>query len=108
MTRRKALRREEREIMVINWFAIRIQYDNEEYASMSEIAKEIGISPSSHLRKILSNMVENRTLDERKLIRPGRWDGRGYMLVSGSFQRPQKQTIRLSFTQNGIKQLELI
>jgi len=106
--RKKALRQEDREIMVINWFTIRIQHDNDEYASVSEIAKGIGISPSSHLRKILSHMVENGTLDERKLIRPGRWDGRGYMLVSGSFQRPQKQTIRLNFTQNGIKQLELI
>ena len=106
--RKKAFRLGEREIMVINWFAIRIQHDNEEYASMAEIAKGIGISPSTHLRGILSHMVENGTLDERKLIRSGRWDGRGYMLVSGSFQRPQKQTIRLNFTSNGIKQLELI
>jgi len=106
--RKKALHPEEREIMVINWFAIRIQHDNEEYASMSEIARGIGISPSTHLRGILSGMVEKETLTERELIRPGRWVGRGYMLKSGTFQRPQKQTIRLNFTQNGIKQMELL
>lgn len=106
--RRKALKREEREIQVINWFAIRIQHDNEDIASMSEIARGIGVSPSTKLRKILNHMVEIGSLTSHELVRPGRWIGRGYMLKSGTFQRPEKQTIKLNFTVNGIKQMELL
>jgi hypothetical protein len=106
--RKKALKREEREIQVINWFAIRIQHDNEDIASVSEIARGIGVSPSSKLRKILDHMVEIGALSTSELVRPGRWKGRGYMLQAGTFQRPEKQTIKLNFTQKGIKQMELL
>jgi len=106
--RRKALKSTEREIMVINWFAIRIQHDNEDIASMSEIARGIGVSPSTKLRKILDHMVDIGALTSHELVRPGRWVGRGYMLKSGTFQRPAKQTIALNFTIRGIKQMELL
>jgi len=106
--RRKALRPEEREIQVINWFAIRIQHDNVEMASLSEIAKGLGLSPSSHLRGILDNMVTRDMLECATLERPGRWIGRGYMLKRGTFQRPHKQTVRINFTVKGIKQMELL
>jgi hypothetical protein len=106
--RKKALWRDEREIQVINWFAIRIQHDNEDMASMSEIARGIGVSPSSKLRKILNHMEAVGALTSQELVRPGRWKGRGYMLRSGTFQRPEKQTIALNFTVKGIKQMELL
>jgi hypothetical protein len=105
--RKKALRVEEREIQVINWFVIRIQHDNDDWASMSEIAKGIGLSPSSHLRRILSGMVSNRSLEMSQLERPGRWAGWGYRLARGTFQRPPQQTREIKFTHNGVTQMEL-
>lgn len=105
--RKKALHLSEREIMVVNWFAIRIQHDNDSWASMSEIAKGIGVSPSSHLRKILTGMVGNGTLEISPLNRPGRWAGWGYRLARGTFQRPTKQTRELKITHKGITQLEM-
>lgn len=105
--RRKALRPEEREIQVINWFAIRIQHDNDDMASLSEIARGMGLSPSSHLRSILDNMVTRDMLECATLERPGRWIGIGYMLKRGTFQRPQKQTVKINFTVKGIRQMEL-
>lgn len=105
--KKKALHRTQREIQVINWFAIRIQHDNEEYASLSQIARGLGLSPSSHLRSILTGMVADGSLDEKELVRPGRWDGRGYMLKRGTFQRPMKQTRPIKFTVRGITQMEL-
>jgi hypothetical protein len=107
--RKKALTKDERKIQIINWFAIRIQRDNEDIASLSEIAKGLGLSPSSHLRAILDEMAyEDETLETSALERPGRWLGRGYMLKRGSFQRPAKQTIKINFTVRGIKQMELL
>lgn len=106
--RRKALNHEEREIQVINWFGIRLQHDNEEMASLSEIARGLGMSPSSHLRKILDGMVDNGTLEKHILERVGRWLGWGYKLKSGTFQRPPRKTITLNYSRKGIKQLELM
>jgi hypothetical protein len=106
--KKKALKPEEREIQVINWFAIRIQHDNDNMASLSEIASGLGLSPSSHLRAILENMVTRDMLECATLERPGRWIGRGYMLKRGTFQRPQKQTVKINFTVKGIRQMELI
>lgn len=105
--RKKALTMHDREILVINWFAIRIQHDNEDMASMSEIARGLGMSPSSHLRKILNHMVEVGALEQLELIRPGRWKGWGYKLKSGTLQRPEKRTIPINFTVRGIKQQEM-
>jgi DNA-binding CsgD family transcriptional regulator len=108
--RKKALSHEEREIQVINWFAIRLQHDNDDYASCYEIAKGLGLSPSTHLRKILTVMEERETLESTKLERSGRWTGRGYRLKRGTFQRPPKQSqgIRLTFGKANNRQLELL
>lgn len=106
--RKKALNREEREIQVINWFAIRIQHDNEDYATMYEIAGGLGMSPSSHLANILNGMVETGSLDKVEHVKTGRFQGWGYKLKEGTFQRPQKQTIRVNFMVKGTRQMELI
>lgn len=106
--RRKALSKGEREIQVINWFAIRIQHDNEEYATVYEIARGIGLSPSSHLSRIVHGLEEKGSLESIPLEKSGRWPSRGYRLKQGTFQRPAKQTIKMNFTVRGIKQMELI
>jgi len=94
--------------LVINWFQIRIQHDNENYASSYEIAKGVGVSPSSKFRKILGDMVVKGALDTKPLERSGRWDGRGYMLVSGTYQRvPKQQRTILVKSAKGLSQMEL-
>jgi len=106
--RKKALSHEEREILVVNWFAIRIQNDNESYASLYEIARGLGMSPSSHLRNIVHGMVDKGILDSKLMQRSGRWDGRGYMLVRGSYQRIPKQQRTIAVkSKNGIERLEM-
>jgi hypothetical protein len=106
--RKKALNTEEREILVINWFAIRLQHDNDNSASLSEIARGLGMSPSSHLRAILDGMVSKGMLDKTELIRPGRWMGWGYNLKKGTFQRPPRKAITLNYSRHGERQLELL
>jgi len=107
--RKRSLHREEREAQIINWFAIRIQHDNEDYATMYQIARGMGLTPSSHITSILKGMVEKGSLEEKLLSKSGRFDTtKGYKLKEGSFQRPAKQTIRMNFTVKGIKQMELL
>ena len=106
--KRKALQRDARETQVINWFAIRIQNENEEPASMAEIARGLGLEPSSHLRSILTGLVVSGALGVERLERPGRWEGIGYMLKEGEFQRPAQQTRQIIFKVRGIEQMELL
>jgi len=107
--RKRSLRKEEREVQIINWFAIRIQHDNEDYATMYQIARGLGLTPSSHITSILKGMVEKGALEEKSLSKSGRFETtKGYRLKSGTFQRPAKQTIRMNFTVKGIKQMELL
>jgi len=110
MARKKALRKEEREIQVINWFAIRIQHDNDEYATCYEIARGLGLSASSHLGAILKGMEEKGSLESTALERSGRWPSRGYRLKRGTFERPKKQQtkIKLTFGRANARQLELL
>lgn len=101
----KALDRAGRERTIILWFAIRIQHDNLSYATSYDIAKGLGLSPSSKLRAILSEMVSKGQLhqiiagtDEAKRLassglwkeRNGRWKGRGYMLAPKTYERPSR------------------
>lgn len=107
--RKKALKKEEREILVINWFQIRLQHDNENYVSMYEIARGLGMSPSSHLTRILLWMVEREVLDTKPLGKNGRFESsRGYMLKNGTFARLPKQPIKITFGRPNNRQLELL
>ena len=106
--RKKALLVEEREIQVINWFAIRIQYDNENYATMYEIAGGLGMSPSSHLAKILNGMVDKEKLEKVEHVKTGRFSGWGYKLKEGTFQRPPKQQRKFTVNSSrGSTQMEM-
>lgn len=105
--RKKALSKEEREVQVITWFAIRIQHDNDAYASIYEIARGLGMSPSMHLARIVKGLVERGVLEDSAIARSGRWNGRGYMLREGTFQRPRKETRQLRINHHGITQMEM-
>jgi len=108
MMRKKALTKDERKIQIITWFAIRIQHDNDSYASSYEIAGGLGMSPSTHLNKIVKELVKEKRLESTVLERSGRWTGRGYRLKRGTFERPQRETIPLKFHTKGIAQMELL
>lgn len=106
--RKKALRTEEREIQVINWFALRIQHDNEEYATMYEIARGLGMSPSSHLTRIINGLVDKESLDKVEHVKTGRFLGWGYKLKRGTLKRPPKQIRTITVNSSrGLEQLEM-
>lgn len=105
--RTKALSKAEREIQIVTWFALRIQHDNESYASIYEIARGLGMSPSMHLANIVKGLVERGVLEDSAIARSGRWKGRGYMLKEGTFQRPLREPRKLKINHNGITQMEL-
>jgi len=107
IVRKKALTKDERKIKIVTWFAIRIQHDNDEYASVYEIAGGLGMSPSSHLSKIVKELVNEDKLESTTLERSGRWAGWGYRLKRGTFQRPTRATIPLKFHSKGIAQMEM-
>ena len=106
--RKKALTKNERKIQIVTWFAIRIQHDNDDYASVYEIAGGLGLSPSSHLSRIVRELVTEDKLESSTLERSGRWAGWGYRLKRGTFEQPQRVTIPLKFHSRGIAQLELL
>lgn len=106
--KKRALTLEERETMIINWFAIRIQHDNEEPASMPTIARGIGLVPASKVTKMLNGLVEKGVLTKSKLEQSGRWTGSCWMLKAGTFQRPRKENKPIKFTACGVVQTELI
>lgn len=105
--RKKALKKEERKIQIINWFAIRIQHDNERFATANEIARGMGLASSQKLRNWLYEMVAEGSLSAVEVQKQGRWPGLGFMLREGTFQRPKKQTREIKFTHRGVSQLEL-
>ena len=103
----KALTKEDRQEQIITWFAIRMEKGIDELASMSQIAKGIGVSPSSKLRAILDDIYPTR-LEKKKIKRKGRWDGFGYRLARGTFVKlKSKRTITLNCS-TGKEQLELL
>lgn len=104
--KKKALDRAGRKRTILLWFQIRIQHDNLEYATSYEIARGLGLSASQKLRVILNEMVSEGLLDVIEISKTGRMRGSGYMLASGTFERPSRS---ISIKQNGVQkgQLEL-
>lgn len=108
MVRRKSLTKDQREIQIINYFQHRIQDDNWGEASLAQIGGVVGLSPSSHLRKICEAMVNSGLLIGKRLVRSGRWEGRGYRPSRKHFKRPNRSAT-VNFTQAGIKyKLEML
>jgi hypothetical protein len=108
--RKKSLTKDERKIQIINWFSIRIQHDNDDYATSYEIARGMGLSPSTHLRKIIGELEDDGSLESTTLEKSGRWLSRGYRLKRGTFQRPPKQEnskIKFTFGPAHNRQMEL-
>ena len=105
--RKKSLTKEQRQIQIQQWFAGRIQEHNDKsIASLAQIAKGIGISPSSHLRSICESMVDSGVLVAKSFKRSGRWQGRGYRLAKGAYSRPATRNVTINFIVRGMKVTE--
>ena len=89
----KALDRAGRKRTIIFMFAERVRCHNEKFATSNEVAKALGLSPSSKLRNILNEMVAEGLLQSVIVNKQGRWQGRGYMLADGTYQSPQRTII---------------
>jgi len=103
----RSFSREERKVMIVTWFAIRIQNGNEKYASMNEIARGIGMKPSSHLLRLLKTMYETKHLMMKERFKPGRWHGYEFMLYPGTYEVPRRQPVQLNVRGKAVGQLEL-
>ena len=103
--RKKSLTRDQREIQIIQWFAGRIQDDNNtSLASLAQIGKGIGgLSPSSHLRSICEGLVNRKVLVAKELKRSGRWRGRGYRLHKNAYKRPATRNVTINFVVRGMR-----
>lgn len=93
--------------MIVTWFAIRVQKGNEGYATMNEIARGLGMSPSSHLTRILGEMMLEGILTMRGVRKPGRWFGYEYMLDPSTYERPRPRSVNLKVNGRPEGQLEL-
>lgn len=117
----KALDRAGRKATIILWFAIRIQHDNLSYATSYDIARGLGLSASGKLRTMLKELVEDGSLTrieagskEAKALaakglwkeRQGRFKGSGYMLASGTYNRPRR-TVNFNAKGKNLGQMEM-
>lgn len=111
MTKRNARKNytvEERETMIINWFAIQIQNGRERWATPYRIAEAIGMTNCPSFRAILLNLFQNGELTRRAVKKPGRWAGHEYMLPDGSYSEPVKHRfVSINIAGRKAGQLEL-
>lgn len=105
--KKKAFSRAEREVMIVALFALEISKGEPNEMTMYKIAKKLGLSPSAHLSRILSQMVVDGKLDTYTRPNKGRWTTWFYCLPEGSYVKPKKRMIAIK--RNGVLegQLEL-
>lgn len=103
----KALDRVGRKMTIIQLLAIRIQHDNYDYATSYDIARGLGLAASDKLRKILSEMVADGSLESVVMHKQGRYPGNGYRLAKGTYTAPPKKTISIKRRGALVGQLEL-
>ncbi len=100
--RKKSLTKEQRQIQIQQWFTGRIQEDNDtSLASLAQIARGLGLSPSSHLRSLCEALVNDDILICESFTRSGRWQGRGYRLSKSAYTRPKNKNVVVNFRVNG-------
>lgn len=108
MARRKNFSRAGRKEQIKTLFndQIRRGYPNE--LTPYGIARLLEISPSTHLNKILAEMVNDEVLTVKSSSRFGRWDGRVFSLSKGHIDRPKRvRSMRLNLRGKVQEQLEL-
>lgn len=102
--------REERKRMIVMAFLVDIQQRQGGEMTSYRIARKIGVSPSSHLRSILAEMVRDGILECWLSSNiPGRWDTVKYRLPKGSYVDPheKKRVVTVKAKGKPVDQLEL-
>lgn len=93
--RRKNFTRAERQAMITTVFAIAIQNQEKEWLTPYELSKRIGMTNAPGFRSILQGMCFKGQLIWRDIEKPGRWPGKEYTLMPGTYSRPHRRTISL-------------
>ncbi len=106
MVKTKALDRIDRQDQIVLWFQIRMEKGIDTYCSLPEIAKALQLAPSSKLRKMTDEMLGTR-LESQPLQRQGRWPGKGYRLLRGTFEYPKKKERLIVINHRGMSQRSL-
>lgn len=103
----KALSRADRKQQIVNTLLIQLQHDLPPTATVYEMAKSLNLSPSSHLRKIMIEMVaEGRLTAHKTEHRPGVFKVL-FGLAEGEYTAPKKRQIALKIGGKVAGQLEL-
>jgi len=106
MVKTKALLRADRQDQIVLWFQIRLEKGIDQYCSINQIAKGLGLAPSTKFRKMVEEITPKR-LEKIQLRRQGRWPGFGYRLARGTFEYPKKKERLIVIVHRGFAQKEL-
>jgi len=100
--------REEQKRRVIHRFADWIQKERGEvWATSYKIAAGLDLSPSTHFRAILAEMVAEGLLIQREAPKSGRWNRFEYMLAPDTYTPPAPRKIAFKAGGKPKGQLEL-
>lgn len=103
----KAFKRVERKRSIMTAFAVMVTKSQSPRLTVAGIARKIGLEPSTHLRKIVAELVEEGTLiAELQDHRPG-WQKVVYSLPPTSSWRPVPRLVKLNVGGKAVGQLEL-
>jgi hypothetical protein len=80
---------------------------SEVWATSYRLAKSLDLSPSSHFRAILGEMVTEGVLVARKANKSGRWAGLEYALKPGTYKPPTPRTVSVKVRGQQVGQLAL-
>lgn len=104
---RRSFSREHQKLRIIAMFAIEIQHGRTEHLTVNQIARKLDMARSSHLTKILLEMVEEGKLTFVLVQSGSKWTGRAYFLKEGTFDYPQPRQIPINVMGEAKGQLTL-
>lgn len=100
--------RDETRIRVITQFALWAQRDRYmSWATSYKLAKALDLTPSSHFRSILADMVRDGSLIQREAPKSGRWMRFEYTLPAHAYTLPKTRQIAFKAAGKVQEQLEL-
>ena len=103
----KAYSRAERQTMIIQTLAIDVQHGRPPRCTVASMARRLGLEPSTHLRKIMGEMVEQGRLWAVSVYHRENRDKVIYSLPPGSYKEPRGRTVSLKLNGRNVGELEL-
>lgn len=77
----RAYTRAKRKDQIIRQFAVWYHKGDNEPKTMYRIAKALDMTPQYRLNELLNELVAEGVLGVESIQKPGRWEGKGYLLV---------------------------